>query len=153
MSQRLYSEDFYLWTQAQATAIEAEGMRSRSNAVDWELVAEEIRDLGASQLRQCVSRATTILEHLYKLAWTRRTDPRAGWRETIRTQRRELVNALTPSIEKMVRARLEDLHDQAGADAGASFADHEPETPIDATLRWTWDAVLGHADDPLKDPA
>ena len=41
----LYEDDFYAWTQAQAQALRAPGMRA-SNVVDWERVAEEIEDLG-----------------------------------------------------------------------------------------------------------
>jgi hypothetical protein len=150
MDRQLYDQDFYLWTQSQAAALEAEGARSRSNALDWELLAEEVRDLGGSQLRECLSRTITILEHLYKLAWTAREEPQAGWRETVRTQRRELRLALTASIERLVEARLEELHLAAAADAAESFAEHEPGVAPDLGLRWSMDQLMGAVDDPLK---
>lgn len=148
MDRQLYEQDFYLWTQAQAAALEAEGARSGSNALDWSLLAEEVRDLGASQLRACLSRVITILEHLYKLAWTAREEPQAGWRETVRTQRRELKLALTRSIERSLEARLEELHETAAHDAAASFAELEPGAAPEQNLRWSLAQILGAADDP-----
>ena len=39
----LYDQDFYVWTQEQAAALRAAAKAGgRSNAVDWERVAEEI---------------------------------------------------------------------------------------------------------------
>lgn len=151
MDRALYEDDFYLWTQAQAQALLAEGLRSRSNAVDWELVAEEVRDLGGSQLRECESRTRTIIENLYKLAWSQMDAPRNGWRTTIRTQRADLQIALTTAIEKLVQSRLEYLHGVAGKIASAEFADTEPQTPVDSALRWAWAQITGeNGHDPLS---
>jgi len=150
MDRRLYDEDFFLWTQAQAEALRAEGARAGSNTIDWELLAEEVEDLGGSQLRECESRTRVIIEHLFKLAWSQRVEPKNGWRNTIRVQRVDLEAALTRSIEAKVIARLDYLHGQAAKVAAGAFADDEPEQAVDITLRWSWEQIQGHgADDPL----
>jgi hypothetical protein len=151
MDRRLYDDDFYLWTQDQAAALRAAAARAgdRANAIDWELLAGEVEDLGGSQLRACLSRASTIIEHLYKLAWSSFEAPRSGWRNTIRTQRRDLGFALTPSIRRLLEARLEELHVQAGSLAAAAFADDEPQSDVDRSGRWTLGQILGEIDDPL----
>jgi hypothetical protein len=145
----LYERDFYLWTQLQAEAIRAEGARSGSNAVDWAHVAEEIEDMGGRDLRECYSRITTILEHLYKLAWSHRPEPRAGWRTAIRTQRRELDFVVTGSLRAKLHGKLEELHLKAMGFAREAFDEEEPDAPRDASLRWTLEQVLGEENDPL----
>lgn len=146
----LYERDFYLWTQAQAEALRAEGKRAGgANAVEWERVAEEIEDMGGRDVRECYSRVATIIEHLFKLAWSPRLEPRAGWRETVLTQRRDLSFALTPSIRRKVEAMLGDLHARAVLVAEDSFRLNEPDLARDATLRWTLAQILGEESDPL----
>lgn len=146
----LYERDFYLWTQRQAEALRAEAKRPPgSNEVDWDLVAMEIEDMGGRDARECYSRAATIIEHLFKLAWTARTEPRNGWRRTILTQRSEFGFAVTPTIRKKVAGKLEELHIKAAALAERLFEDEEPATARNPSLRWTLPQILGEEDDPL----
>jgi hypothetical protein len=153
MDRRLYEDDFYLWSQDQAAALRAAGARqpaSGANALDWDLLAEEVEDLGGSQLRECLSRTRTVIEHLFKLAWSSQEAPCSGWRNTIRVQRTDLKLALTPTIRRKVEARLEELHVQAGHLVAAAFADDEPTVACDLSLRWSFAALLGETDDPLR---
>ncbi|MEQ1618567.1 MAG: DUF29 domain-containing protein [Terricaulis sp.] len=147
----LYERDFYLWTQAQAEALRAEAQRRAggSNAVDWEHVAEEIEDMGGRDVRECYSRAATIIEHLFKLAWSQQKEPVGGWRITILTQRRDLDLTLTPSIRRKLEEKLEELHVRALVLAEDAFKTNEPTTPRDASLRWTLEQILGEVGDPL----
>ncbi len=147
----LYERDFYQWTQAQGEALRAEAARrgGGSNAVDWERVAEEIEDMGGRDVRECYSRASTIIEHLFKLAWTLQKDPVGGWRITILTQRRDLDLTLTPSIRRKLEEKLEELHVRALVVADEAFKTNEPAAPPDASLRWTLEQVLGERNDPL----
>lgn len=147
----LYERDFYLWTQRQAEALRAEAKRRPgSNEVDWDHVAEEIEDMGGRDVRECYSRVRTILEHLYKLAWSARVEPRAGWRTTILTQRQDLRDAMTPSIKPKVEAELERLHLGALERAEDAFANEEPAAPRDVSLRWSLPQILGEENDPLR---
>lgn len=147
----LYERDFYLWTQRQAEALRAEAKRHPgSNAVDWGNVATEIEDMGGRDVRECYSRVRTILEHLYKLAWTKRTEPAAGLKTTILTQRQDLLDALTATIRPKVEAELERLHLGALDRAVVAFEAEEPAAERDASLRWTLPQVLGEENGPLS---
>jgi len=147
----LYERDFYLWTQRQAEALRAEAKRRPgSNEVDWDHVAEEIEDMGGRDVRECFSRVRTILENLYKLAWTARGEPVGGWRTTVLTQRQDLQDALTATIRAKVDDELERLHLGAIARATSAFETEEPAAPRDVSVRWTLAQILGEEDDPLR---
>ena len=147
----LYDEDFYLWTQAQANALRAEARRrgGGANVIDWTRLAEEVGDLGRSDLRECLSRTSTIIEHLMKLAASGRREPRAGWLVTVKTQRAQLKRVLTPSLRLRVADELAALHEEARDIAQTALDGAEPGATIDPALSWTLDAILGEADDPI----
>ena len=65
---RLYDHDYYAWVQAQVRALR----ERRTEEVDWDNVAEEIDDLCKSEKRAIESHLETLIEHLLKLAYTRR---------------------------------------------------------------------------------
>lgn len=148
----LYDEDFYLWTQAQAEALRAEARRrgGGSNAIDWEHLAEEVGDLGKSDLRECLSRTGTIIEHLLKLATSQKSEPRAGWRVAIKTQRAQLRRVLTESLRQKVTAELDTLHTEARDIVATAFSGEEPDAPpVDAALSWSLAEILGEEGDPI----
>lgn len=137
----LYDRDFYVWTQKQAAALRAAANAGgRSSAVEWERLAEEVEDLGKSEFREAASHVSLIMEHMLKLEWSRRDEPRGGWRAEIIRFRANLERVLTPTLRAKVEAELEKLHVTAAKAAAASF---EPDAPRDETLRWTLDVVLG----------
>jgi hypothetical protein len=142
----LYERDFYVWTQEQAAALRAAGKAGgRSNAVDWELLAEEVEDLGKRDLREASSYVALIIEHMLKLAWTQREEPKGAWRAEIIRFRGILEDVLTATIRNAINSDLERLHKRALRNAMASFDIHEPDAPRDETLRWTLEEVLGAA--------
>jgi len=61
----LYDADFYAWTQEQAELLRR--LPAVSNRLDVELIAEEIEDLGRSELHAVQSLCEHIIEHLLKL--------------------------------------------------------------------------------------
>ena len=75
MADDLYDQDFFLWTQAQAEALRAQGRGS--NLLDYENLAEEIEALGRSDKREAATRVFRILEHLFKLTSSGRQIHRA----------------------------------------------------------------------------
>jgi len=140
----LYEDDFYVWTQEQAAALRAAGKAGgKSNAVEWERVAEEVEDLGKRDLREASSYVALIIEHLYKLAWTQREEPKAGWRAEIVRFQGNLELILTAALRAKIDTDMDRLHRIALRDAKASFEMHEPDAPRDEALRWTLDEVLG----------
>lgn len=146
MADDLYDLDFYLWTRTQA-----EALRARStNALDYDLLAEEIEDMGKRDLRECASRVRQILIHLWKLAATRREEPKGHWKAEVLVQRNDLADALTPSLRGLVEQAVEKLHLDAVKAASRAFETEEPTAlPLDPALRWTLAQVLGEDNDPL----
>lgn len=81
MDRRLYGQDFYLWTQAQAEALRAEaarpgGHKASSNAIDWDLVAVVQHglsgaDTGRRRSRRSDRNWTTTSHHLSAGSWRR----------------------------------------------------------------------------------
>lgn len=150
MDRRLYDQDFYLWTQEQAEALRREGSRAGgSNAIDWELVAEEVGDLGKSDKNKCLSLTRNILAHFYKLSWTARSEPTGHWKAEILAFRQDLADSLTPSIRRVVETGLDRLHVQASGRAELIFESEEPSAARDLSLRWTFAQVLGEDHDPI----
>jgi hypothetical protein len=93
----LYDEDFYAWTQQQAALLRA--VKPRPNRLDVELIAEEIEDLGKSELRSAQSLCEHIIEHLLKLEYSGLSRPARHWRDEVVEWRLQLEKTLTRSIE------------------------------------------------------
>ncbi len=93
----LYEEDFYAWTEQQAERLRR--LPLTSNSVDTEHVAEEIEDLGRSELRTAQSLVEHIIEHFLKLEFSGLVDPAERWRDKIVEWRLQLDKTLTRSIE------------------------------------------------------
>ena len=64
----LYDDDFYAWTQEQAELLRRGP--AAANRLDFDLIAEEIEDLGKSELHACQSLCEHIIEHLLKLEYS-----------------------------------------------------------------------------------
>ena len=145
----LYDEDFVAWTEQQAEALRAAAHGRTHEPLDWENLAEEIESLGKSDRRELRSQIYRIIRHLAKLQFSRATDPRGGWRESVRDGRRqaELVLADSPSLKPQldqfvseessgaIRRTVSDLGEFGEVDAAAQRALHQ--------TRYTVDQVLG----------
>ena len=92
----LYQDDFYVWTRRQAECLRAR----RYEELDLENLIEEVAELGDTAKKSARSRARTIIEHLLKLQHSPAVGPRPGWRDTIRTQRDDLLDDLTPTLRR-----------------------------------------------------
>ncbi len=92
----LYEADFYAWTQHQAELLRR--LPTISNELDIEHIAEEIEDLGRSDLRAAQSLVEHIIEHLIKLEFLGLAEPANHWRNEIVEWRIQLEKFLTPSI-------------------------------------------------------
>ena len=67
---QLYNVDFYRWTQEQAALLRQVPGERINLPIDWDHAAEEIEDIGSSDLRAVNSRMGLILEHLLKLQYS-----------------------------------------------------------------------------------
>src|SRR6266446_5098379 len=92
----LYDEDFYAWTQEQAELLRRGG--AGANRLDVELIAEEIEDLGKSELHAAQSLCEHIIEHLLKLEYSGLDEPADHWRDEIVEWRIQLGRKLTRGI-------------------------------------------------------
>jgi hypothetical protein len=91
-----YEQDFYAWTQEQAAAL-----RDRQwDTLDLANLAEEIESLGRSERYAIESHLQNLLTHLLKWRYDPATEPRRGWRITIRNARLD--------IAKRARGHLQD---------------------------------------------
>jgi hypothetical protein len=101
----LYDDDILLWSQAQAAALR----RRAANEIDWDNVAEEIEDVGKSQLRAVVSHLVLALLHdLKSEAWPASRDL-PHWRAEARGHRDEARGADAPSMAQRKELAIERL--------------------------------------------
>jgi hypothetical protein len=98
-----YDEDFYAWTQEQAGLLRQ--LPTVSNRLDIELIAEEIEDLGKSDLRAVQSLCENIVANLLKLEFSGLTDPAEHWCDEIVEWRLQIEKILTASIRAKIDLR------------------------------------------------
>jgi hypothetical protein len=101
----LYSEDFYAWTQAQATLLEAR----QYEALDMEHLVEEITSLGISQKHALGSHLKNLVMHL--LTWHYQPSGRQtghSWQSSIVNARDDIAALLddSPSLRREVPGLL-----------------------------------------------
>ncbi len=109
-SERLYEQDFWLWTQAMAEALKSGNL----SQLDLENLAEEVGSLGRSDRRELQSRLTVLLMHLLK--WQFQSDMRSGsWRGTLAEQRIRVAKLLkeSPSLRSFFEASVNECYDDA----------------------------------------
>jgi len=103
-----YETDVYAWSLRQGALLRrlAAGERVNDADLDWPNIAEEIETVGRSERGAVASCIRTIIEHFMKLQASPATDPRAGWRATIRRERVRLEGLLdeNPSLRPVVGA-------------------------------------------------
>src|SRR5437667_1483137 len=97
MTESLYEDDFYAWTQQQAELLRR--MPPTGNRFDPDRIAEEIEDLGRSELRSAQSLCEQVIEHLLKLEYSGLDEAADHWRDEIVEWRLQLEKTLTRSIE------------------------------------------------------
>jgi Domain of unknown function DUF29 len=109
-------------------------------------VVEEIEDVGGSLYREVRARVRTIIEHLLKLEHAAATEPRAGWERTIRRERADLAEDLTPSLRPRIEHGLARFYETARMEAAAALRAHGEPAAADAlpaTLPYTLDQITG----------
>ena len=98
----LYDTDFHAWTQEQAAKLRALVAERTNLDLDLEHIAEEIESVGASDRRELHSRLARIIEHLLKLEDSTLSEPRNGWKSSVRAERTSLERLLeqSPSLRR-----------------------------------------------------
>lgn len=117
-----HDEDFYRWSQDQAAALRRlAARRDLPNELDLENVAEEIEDLGRSELRTVESFAELLLRHLLKLGSAPSAPAAEHWRQEIEVQHAALRADLRNSMRHLID--LDRSWKAARARAGALLAE------------------------------
>jgi hypothetical protein len=100
----LYDDDIYAWAEQQAEALRrlAETRRDLPNELDLENVAEEIEDVGKSELGKVESFIELVLAHLIKAASVPNAAPFRKWGKEVRLFRAQLLKNLTRSMRAKI---------------------------------------------------
>jgi hypothetical protein len=137
----LYDKDFYAWTQQQAEALRTHFRGD--NRLDVEHLAEEVEDLGRSELHAVESYVENVIEHLLKLDYSGWVEARNHWRAEVDAFRASIERKITPRIRQQVEAELDVLYDRARRAAARSLHQREPDFGRRLPKRspYVWDAI------------
>lgn len=140
-----YDNDFFAWTRDQAKQLRAQGRLRQNEPLDWSLLAEEVEDLGRSELHACESLTEQIIAHLLKLQLSSATEPRAGWEEEIATFRIGLEQKVTASLRRRVVDQLDRRYANALRRLKPQVRRHEPDVLdlLPPTCPYSFDQILG----------
>jgi hypothetical protein len=143
-----YDDDFYAWTQDQAKLLRAQVVLGKNEPIDWHLLAEEVEDLGKSELHTCESLTEQIIAHLLKLQLSTATQPRAGWEEEIAAFRIGLEQKLTASLQRRLVDQLDRRYANALRRLKPQMRRHQPDMLglLPPTCPYTFDQILGTDD-------
>lgn len=138
----LYETDYVAWAEAQAAALRARG--AGRNALDYDNLAEEVADLGKSEIHACESQIANIIEHLLKIEFVGPIQTLPHWRKEVRGFRRQLNRHLTRTIENRLRPRLAQAFSDVVGDLVTGETLSSAEVVADALAEgYTWDQVIG----------
>lgn len=141
-SAKPYDADFYVWALEQAELLR----RGRFEALDLHNLIEEVEGLADTKLSVVLNSARVVMEHLLKLQYNPASDPRNGWRASVREHRRRIEIDLTPRIAQILIDDLPRLYRMARDDAQAGMRDHGEHDAADAlpeTSPYGLDQVTG----------
>lgn len=111
MSNDLHDHDVLAWSEQQAALLRRAARGERVNTIDWAHVAEEIEDLGLSELNAVQSYLRQILVHLLKLHGWPDLGADQHWRAEIVAFQSDAARRYTRSMRQ--RIDLEKLHGRA----------------------------------------
>jgi hypothetical protein len=100
----LHDQDIYAWTEQQADALR-QLSRLRNDlprALDLPNLAEEIEDLGISELNAVRSYIRLILVHLIKAISAPEAAPLAHWQEEVVNWQSEVLQRITPAMKTRI---------------------------------------------------
>jgi len=136
----LYERDFVAWTADQAAALRAR--RHGADALDYDNLAQEIEDLGKSEMNACLSFIDLIVEHLLKIQFIGGRDV-PHWKGEIRTNRRDLNRRLTRTIRNRIEPELPPLFRDVVRQLDDSEMLPDPDA-VEAALGegYAWDQIV-----------
>jgi hypothetical protein len=130
MDDSIYDEDILAWSEQQASALRS--LRSRRdlpNELDLEHVAEEIEDVGRSELNAAQGLIRQIFIHVIKATSTPDVDPVLHWNTEVIGFHHSLVDRISPAM--INRIDIEKLWQQARREAASHFKEHGQALALD----------------------
>jgi hypothetical protein len=139
----LYERDFYTWTQDQAQRLRG---LSGQDRIDVAHLAEEVADLGRSELNKTVEHLTLALVHLIKTVASDATEPQRQWRQEVKAQQVRALRAFSPGMRQHID--MTEIWRDALGIANAGLAGYS-ETPVtgEPACPFALDALLDSAFD------
>ena len=123
---KLYQEDFYLWTRSQAEALRRLAAERWNGPLDLEHLAEEVEELGTSQLSTVRSQLERVIEHLLNA-------------------RGHAADRMTAAIRNEIEPAMPRLYARARRRAVISFTEHgelDLAAVLPKTCPYTLDRLL-----------
>jgi hypothetical protein len=102
MPDGLYERDVLAWSQHQADLLRRLGRGERVNDVDWSNVAEEIEDVGLSELHSVESFLNLIVVHLLKIQASPDDTAVDHWHTEIAAFQGNAQRRFTPSMRQRI---------------------------------------------------
>jgi hypothetical protein len=136
---RLYEEDFSAWAERQARLLQ----ERRFDELDLDHLIEEVADLRKAERSAVLSRARRIMAHFLKLEHSPAPWPRRGWKETVRTQRADFEEILSPTLRRELLAELAAVYGRARQNAARDLVeDKVAERELPTGCPYTLDQIL-----------
>ena len=139
----LYECDYYTWALEQGRAL----LERRVEALDWENLADEVRDLAASLARSLKSQLARLLTHLLKWQFEaerrRHSESSAkSWRISIGNARDEVLDLLeeNPGLKPQVPELFAKAYRRAVNRTQRETGLDKPTFP--ASCPWTFEQVM-----------
>jgi hypothetical protein len=136
---KLYEEDFSAWAERQAWLLRDR----RFDELDLDHLIEEVADLRTAERSAVLSRARQIVAHFLRLEHSPASWPCRGWKETVRTQRADLEEILSPTLRRELLAELAAVYGRARHNAARDLVeDKVAERKLPTACPDTLDQIL-----------
>jgi Domain of unknown function DUF29 len=143
----LYETDVVAWSERQAELLRRVAAGEAINdQVDWPNIIDEVETVGRSERSALGSYIAVVLENLIKLQASPATDPRKGWKTSVRRARIGIARGLkdSPSLRPAVSEMITDEMPSARMIVMSILEEYgeQPAVAIDS-LTFTPEQVLG----------
>ncbi len=140
MPDDLYHRDVLAWSHHQADLLRRMARGERVNGVDWEQVAEEIEDVGLSELNAVRSFLRLTLVHLLKIYGWPDSSAVGHWRGEIAAFQTDASSRFAPSIRQNIDVAI--LFGDALRQLRRVTYDGLPPLPLPAVCPFSLDQLL-----------